>query len=586
MTTLQPPDRITLRYNAALRDFRRARRRAVLHDLLARVTGHSDDLIAYDKIDPSVLITEKLERHQEEIPLDAIVGSVGRYRDFTRDFLPRKESDEDRWAHVKVAMLELGGVPPIELYRVGNVYFVLDGNHRVSVARELGWKTIAAYVTEVHSDVEISQNDKPDEVIIKARRVAFMQRFGLDDIRPGHDLHVTAAGQYRVIEEHIEQQRQRVSAAENGVESDIRTATAEWYDTVYLPVVNLIRERGVLKDFPGRTETDLYVWLMQHRDALQNALGWDIQVQEAAADIALLHSRRAGHVFARLSRRIMRLVRPRRFESGPPPGAWRQTRNSAATEDRLFREILVPLPGTPDSWNALTQAQTLAELDGAHIRAVHVVSGEKDKQNPIAVQIQADFEQWCAETGVSGEIAIGTGPVTTVICDRVRWTDLIVVHMEHPPDSGPLARLGSGLISLIRSSSRPILIVPWTATELAHPLLAYDGSPKADEALYIAAYMAGCWQRPLTVLIVRGDEKQAARATARAESYLTSHNVEAHIEMRQGDVAEAIMETGLDRQCDLVVMGGYGQRPVVEVVLGSSVDRVLRESWVPVLICR
>ncbi len=510
MTSLQPPDRITLRYNAALNDFRRARRRAVVHDLLARVTGHSDDLIDYENLDASLMPTENHERHQEEIPLDAIVGSVGRYSDFTRDFLPRKESDEDRWAQVKVAMLELGGVPPIDLYRVGKVYFVLDGNHRVSVARKIGWKTIAAYVTEVHSEVEISQSDKPDEAIIKARRVAFMKRFGLDDIRPGHDLHVTVAGQYRVIEEHIEQQRQSGGGAENGDESDIRTATAEWYDTIYLPVVNRIRERGVLKDFPGRTETDLYVWLMQHRDALQNALGWDIQVQEAAADITLLQSRQSGPALARLSRRIKRQIR-KRFESSPLPGTWRQTRNSVTNEDRLFREILVPLPGTPDSWNALTQAQTLAELDGAHIRAVHVVAGEKDKQNPVAMQVESEFEQWRAETGLPGEIAIGTGPVGTVICDRVHWTDLVVLHMEHPPDSGPLARLGNGLISLIRSSSRPILIVPWAATELARPLLAYDGSPKADEALYIAAYMAGCWQRPLTVLIVRDGEKQAGR---------------------------------------------------------------------------
>ncbi len=585
MTTLQPPDRITLRYKAALNDFRRARRRAVVHDLLARVTGNSDDLIDYDNLDASVSKTENQERHQEEIPLDAIVGSVGRYSDFTRDFLPRKESDEDRWAQVKVAMLELGGVPPIDLYRVGKVYFVLDGNHRVSVAREIGWKTIAAYVSEVHSEVEISQSVKPDEAIIKARRAAFMKRFGLDDIRPGHDLHVTVAGQYRVIEEHIEQQRQSGGDAENCDESDICTATAEWYDTIYLPVVDLIRERGVLKDFPGRTETDLYVWLMQHRDALQNALGWDIQVKEAAADISLLQSRQAGPVLARLSRRIKRQIR-NRFESSPTPGAWLRTGNTETTEDRLFCEILVPLPGTPDSWNALTQAKALAQLDGAHIRAVHVVAGEKDKQNPFAVQIKAKFEQWCAENGVSGEIAIGTGPVGTVICDRVRWTDLVVLHMEHPPDSGPLARLGNGLISLIRSSSRPILIVPWVATELAHPLLAYDGSPKADEALYIAAYMAGCWQRPLTILIVSDDEKQAAKATARAKNYLKSQNVEAQFEIRQGDVAEAIMGTSLDRHCDLVVMGGYGQRPILEVVLGSSVDRVLRESWVPVLICR
>jgi len=117
---------------SAQRDFHEARRRAGLEAIMARLTGKSIDLFAYEEVRQKLKAKGSIPRGLQDIPLDAIVGSVGRYGDFTRSFLPRRDSDEQRWARVKAQVTDMQGLPPIEVYQIGEVYFVRDGNHRVS----------------------------------------------------------------------------------------------------------------------------------------------------------------------------------------------------------------------------------------------------------------------------------------------------------------------------------------------------------------------------------------------------------------------------------------------------------------------
>ena len=195
--TVQQSDGLLL--SSALRDFREARRKAAFEDLKSRLTGRSDDLLSYAEVNRALGLGTSAERTLADIPLDAIVGSVGRYSDFTRSFLPRRSSDAERWAKVKLKMQYHGGLPPIEVYRVGGVYFVLDGNHRVSVARELGATHIQAYVTEVGARIPLTPDVKPDQLIIMARQARFLERTQLDRSQPEADLTVTAPGQYRAL---------------------------------------------------------------------------------------------------------------------------------------------------------------------------------------------------------------------------------------------------------------------------------------------------------------------------------------------------------------------------------------------------
>ncbi|HKJ28419.1 MAG TPA: hypothetical protein VJ965_12325, partial [Anaerolineales bacterium] len=115
--------------------------------------GESEELLVFDDVRRTLNLAHPNVRRLDNIPLDAIVGSVNRYHDFNRKFYPLSDSDEDRWARVK-ELMETRGLEPIEVYQIGEVYFVLDGNHRVSVARQLEAKSIEAYVTEFRTNVE------------------------------------------------------------------------------------------------------------------------------------------------------------------------------------------------------------------------------------------------------------------------------------------------------------------------------------------------------------------------------------------------------------------------------------------------
>ena len=132
-----------LNYQIAVQDFKRSRKQAAMQLLLARLSGKSAELLAYDYVRQQLGEAGTIERGLQEISLDAIVGSVGRHDDFTNDFLPKKDSDLERWARIKAAILDMSGMGPIEVYQIGEGYFIHDGHHRVSVARQLGCSSVA-----------------------------------------------------------------------------------------------------------------------------------------------------------------------------------------------------------------------------------------------------------------------------------------------------------------------------------------------------------------------------------------------------------------------------------------------------------
>ena len=174
-------------FRKAAEDFRRARQQVGLQGLLARWRGKSLDLLSFDDVRRQLRSYGQESRGLQEIPLDAIVGSVGRYQDFTRTFLPLLDDNQGRWARVLMAQTSVG-LPPISVYQIGVAYFVLDGNHRVSVARQMGSDSIEAYVTEVKTLVPLSPDDEADDIILKAEYADFLARTRLDVNLPDVDL--------------------------------------------------------------------------------------------------------------------------------------------------------------------------------------------------------------------------------------------------------------------------------------------------------------------------------------------------------------------------------------------------------------
>jgi nucleotide-binding universal stress UspA family protein len=476
-------------------------------------------------------------------------------------------------------MTGMTGLPPIEVYQIGDAYFVRDGNHRVSVLRQMGASAVEAYVTQVDAKVRLAPDDDLDDLIIKEEHTRFLEQTRLDELRPESELSVTVPGMYEVLLEHIAVHRYYMGI-ERQREIPYHEAVMDWYDTVYTPVVHVIRERSVLTDFSDRTETDLYLWVVEHREALREGLGWDLSTGAAVSDLAAQQRRRGAGA------RALRAVLPDELEGGPSPGEWRRSEIESRKEDRLFADILVAIGGGDIGWSALDQALVVAGRDQGRIHGLHVIGRDEGSDDEALDELERRFEERCAASGLTGRLAIRQGETAARVCEASRLVDLLVLQLKHPPGAGIVQRLSSGFRSIVRRCSRPVLAVPGEVVSLSKALLAYDESPKSDEALFVATYMAARWGTELNVLAVEERNVSASAALEAAQRYLAQRGVNARLHSAGGSVAEAIQTFVEEESADLVLMGGYSASPLVEAVLGSEVDKVLRSIWVPVLVCR
>jgi len=555
-------------YHSALSDFTSLRLQASMQEALARLTGKSNELFSYEEVAKKLKLNIRTERGVFDIPLNSIVGSVGRYHDFNRSFLPlmSNQQEQDRWARVKAALDDPSGVgwPPIDVYQVGEVYFVLDGNHRVSVARQEGFSHIQAHVIEVKTDIPLTPDSlrEPDDLIVKAEYAEFLDKTEFKSLRPDADLSLSVPGQYDRLLEHVEVHRYFMGL---DFQRDISypEALTHWYDNVYMSVVEPLRDRGLLRWFPGRTETDLYLWVMEHRAALESELGWSVRPEAVIYDLAVQENPRA--------------------ETGvSATGQWRKAKMVNRYVDRLFQDILVPISGEPESWQALEQALMVACRENAAVHGLHVFPPRLLENQPEALALQARFTQRCAEADVSGSLVVEKGEVSELICHRTLLTDLVVLNIAHPPAPG-LSSLGSGLRTIIRRSARPILTVPGQSSPMDRALVAFDGSTKSKEAIFIAAYLAEKWKTALTILSITDDANSTVQDYAR--DYLELHEIKADYILTKGS-HETLLETIKERSLNLVVMGGYSGSAWQEIIIGSAVNFLLRRAECPLLICR
>lgn len=572
----------------AMNDYKKARRKADFQELFARILGNPEEmeLLSYEEVRQHLRAIEKSAEQLGEIPLDAIVGSVGRYQDFTRSFLPKESISQDRWARVMANTKGLSGLPPIDVYKIGEVYFVKDGNHRVSVSRQMGNTAIQAYVTQVESRVHLSQDITPDDLIIKSEFVRFLEKTSLDKLKAGADFSVTKPGAYPTLLEHIAVHRYYMGI-EQEREIPYTESVLNWYEKVFLPVVNIIRHRGMLRDFPERTETDLYLWASDHRGALGEDIGWDIGPEAALTDLADKHSITTKKSFREVIAKVFNKIVPNILEGGPPPGAWRKKLKEMSVLEHLFNDLLLALDDTQNTWNALDQAIFLAEVENSRIHGIHIHPEVTDESQDEHQELRNEFETRCHQAGFDRfDFIISAGDIGKTLCDHARFTDLIILPLNHPPGDKPIKRLSSGLIALIRSCSVPILTVPGNANYLNNILLAYDGSIKANEAMYIAAYFGSQIQSSIKVLTSSAGLEDAASVQNEARTYLSRYPIETQFHVTQSSIPDEINQFARNGEIDLVLIGGYGGASIIDVVLGSVVDQVLREVKLPILICR
>jgi hypothetical protein len=263
-------------------DFQRARFKAFINRLLGTLYGRPTTLLSYDEIKEKLRIGGPIYRGVQTVRVDQIAGSLNRYHEFDRVFLPASDKLAERWQSVNRAFYEEISLPPVVLYKVGDVYFVVDGHHRVSVAREQGQIYIEAEVRECATRVNITPDIRLEDLEILGSKVNFLERTGLDDLRPEANIKVTIPDGFERMLEHIAVHRYFMGLDWKRDISE-EEAVTHWYDNVYMPIVNVIRETGVLKDFPGRTEADLYLWALDHQHYLVAEQGHPLQPPESAA---------------------------------------------------------------------------------------------------------------------------------------------------------------------------------------------------------------------------------------------------------------------------------------------------------------
>ena len=242
-------------------DFDSARFKAFRRAVQAALTRRSRRLLSLDQVLAAAGLEGKSFGGVHEIPLDKVVGSAAadaKAADFDPGFLPVNRRIRDRWTRIYTAMVEGDELPPIDVYKLDDYYYVIDGHHRVSVARNLGRDTINARVVEVKTRAPLGSHVDAAALLRAAEYSAFLESTQLHRLRPEARLECSRLGRYDEIFMHILGHRYFMGL-EQGREVSLAEAAVSWYDNVYTPIAKLIRKYRVVELMPQWTEADLYV---------------------------------------------------------------------------------------------------------------------------------------------------------------------------------------------------------------------------------------------------------------------------------------------------------------------------------------
>jgi hypothetical protein len=259
-------------------DFGRARRRRALSRLSARLRGEPSDV---NVILPFEEVVQALGRRGERrlglqtIDLDSIVGTVDRGREFDRRFRPTSNRVRTRWERVATAQRRGQEMPPIDVYRIGEVHFVKDGHHRVSVARAMGWKKIDAYVTEVITELGADRAIRLSDLPLKGHERLFFERVPLPPSERS-EIKLSDEWRYAALAEAVEAWGFRsIQGHGQGLS---RAEVAEmWFHDEYKPVVEMLREADLVRQ---GTETEAYMRVAALRYLILRTHEWDDGVIE------------------------------------------------------------------------------------------------------------------------------------------------------------------------------------------------------------------------------------------------------------------------------------------------------------------
>jgi hypothetical protein len=262
----------------AQHDFLRARRRAAAARLAARMRLEPDDvgvILPYEEVIAALGFVSERRVGLQVIPLELIVGTVDRSRDFDRQFRPTSRRVRGRWEHIAAAVRRGEPMPPIDVLRIGEICFVRDGHHRVSVAHALGHRDINAFVTEVTTRVGADRAITLADLPMKSHERVFFERVPLPAAARAQ-IRLSDPWDYGELAEAVEAWAFRASQ-DRREELDRPEAARLWFETEYQPVVAMLREAQAIGE---HTETEAYMRVAAERYRLLRTHRWDDEVLE------------------------------------------------------------------------------------------------------------------------------------------------------------------------------------------------------------------------------------------------------------------------------------------------------------------
>ncbi len=273
-------------------EWNKARRKVMWSNIVSFLQRDNSELMNFNEVAQRLNLKHAVYRGVQVVPLERIVGSVGRYQDFTDSFLPRSAEMGERWANVATLQLDgrSQGFPPVEIYKIGKWYFVKDGHHRISVARQLDLPDIEAYVWEyAQPELDVRDSSNLDEVLLGWEYQDFINQTKLDELRPDHDFQVTVPGGYHQALTQISHYQSVLSKIDKEPIA-YQDAVTAWYDMVFETLVHQLRESGIFDLFPNRTSADFFVWITRYREKLEDEYGEKLFIQDVVHEVKKQHA--------------------------------------------------------------------------------------------------------------------------------------------------------------------------------------------------------------------------------------------------------------------------------------------------------
>lgn len=268
-------------------DFHKAHNKALFNEIQHFINQEESRLLSFNDIKQMLKPQNEVYLGMQVIPVDMIVGSEGRYHDFDNHFFPKNVHLKTRWERIDEAHLTDVVLPPIKLYEIGGLYFVRDGNHRVSVAKTKGVECIDAEVVSLKSEIKLKPGMTKTKIlkqVIQYEKRVFYMETAFGDVTDFWKLDFSAPGQYDVIYNHILTHKYFINQSKSE-EIPMPEAVQSWYDNVYMPVISVIKKTKLMRKFKGRTTSDMYVWLIKYWDELKTKFGEELPLDDAAEDL-------------------------------------------------------------------------------------------------------------------------------------------------------------------------------------------------------------------------------------------------------------------------------------------------------------